>query len=279
MCPSITYLRRTKHLNELGHQPCGRLADTSKIVISNRNIDDLEDSREIAPVALDLDFAEEPGDPVRSDNGFRDAITIASATVRHDQPIQTERQTLREAAKRAEAEFKTISDRIKEETGYAIGYKPPWAYPPKQKAAYNLWKRVIPLFIDRPEMLDLGPTALARLLAANEHNYQITRDMMYDQLNQLAVKDLARLLISRKTPLVLKGPVTIRSVQLLLKAQRDAGCQPAAEEYRLLLRIEGDAACFNGIPYKIQGGSSDQPRIRHAGVWIRVDTLKSLCSG
>lgn len=250
-------------------------ADIDKIIIPNRDIDDPADNKEIAPVRLDLNFMEEPEEPRPA---FEDAIAAAAATARQDQPVKTSGQKRREAKARAEAEFKAASQRVKEETGYSIGYKKPWAYEQKPKAAYNLWKRVIALFIDFPETLDLGPTALASFLARNEPNYEITRDMMYDKLNDLAVKDLVRLLSKHNITLPLTGNVTIRIVQNLLITRREAKSQASSDEFTGHFRIEGKLAYVNGTPYKIQLGSSKKPRIKHAGAWLSLDLVRSICS-
>lgn len=246
------------------------------IVIANRDVDDPAETREIAPVELELVAGEEP--PQAGSPDFSEVIAKAAADGADALSKEEGRKKRREAQILAEEQFRIAADRVKQATGYSIGFETPWAYQPKPKPAYGLWKRVVPMLIQRPDVLDMGVTAMAKMLDASEPNYPVTRDMMYDKLSPLAEKDLARLLAKLGVTLMLRRPVTIRSVQRQLIERRDAAKDLEVEEFSGHFVIRGDKAYVNGKPYKIQVGESGQRRIKIRGrSWLPLDTLKTFC--
>ena len=249
-----------------------------KIVIANRDIDDPAETKEIAPITLDLKDIDDVG--ARESPDFSAEIAEAAAAVTMQLSKEQQKQKRYEVQAKAAEEFKLIADRLKESTGYSIGYEMPWAYRPKVKAAYGLWKRVVTLFVEVPKTLDLGPTDLAKWLNDNEPNYTVTRDLMYDKLNDFAQKDLVKLLAKLGVTLALKKPATIRSVQKQLIERRDAAKSSAVEEFSAHFVIRGDKAYVNCKPYTIQLGSSGKRRIKRGGRdWLSLDVLKGFCSG
>jgi hypothetical protein len=250
-----------------------------KITIPNRDIDDPEETKDVTAVELDLSDLQASQPPAKSPD-FSAAITVAAARAADALKEEGEREKARRARAMFEEGQRALADLIKQETGQHVGYGTPWTFKPKAKAAYELWKRIIPMFIDRPETLDWGPTELACRLDAKEANFTITRDMMYDKLNRYAQADLGRLLNTLGVSLPLKPPVTIRSVQKQLIERRDANRDLGLEEFRGEFVIRGDTAYVNGKGYKIQLGDTGLRRIRRRGrSWLPLDTLKEFCTG
>ncbi len=237
---------------------------------------EIADAKTVAAVEIDLEdlesFARETGP-------FSDAIAEAAANTETKLPRDAKQAAIRNAQAIAEQEFRAIAARVQAEHGVAIGFDKPWAYRPKPKAAYELWKRVIPMFVQRPETLKIGPTALAELLARNELNFSITRDMINAKLNTLAVKEVSRLLTSLGSPLIIKKPASIRSIQKQLIERRQIESGAIVEEFRGHFKISGDLVHVNGRPYQIQLGSSGRRRIKIDGRhWLSLDTLKAFCT-
>lgn len=250
-----------------------------KITIPNRDVDDPKETKDVTPVELDLSDPHEEQPRTKSPD-FSAAIAVAATRVADAMKQEEEREQARRARAMFEEGQRVLADEIRQETGQYVGYGTPWTYKPKVQAAYQLWKRVIPMFIDRPETLDWGPTELAQRLDANEANFTVTRDMMYDKLNRYAQADLARLLSTFGVSLTLKPPVTIRSVQKQLMERRNANLDLAVEEFSGRFVIRGDTAYVNGKEYKIQHGDSGQRRIKLRGRrWLPLDTLKDFCAG
>jgi hypothetical protein len=248
-----------------------------KLVIPNRDIDDPAETKDIEPVELDLGWREDAADTASPDYSAMIALAAADqdAALRQEQ----HRQNLRDAQTEFQAGQKDLADRISKERGVAVGYGQGWAYVPKPKAAYGLWKRVVPLLVQDERTLNTGPTALARRLDANEPNYTVTRDMLYDPLNDLAVKDLKRLLQKLGITLRLEGKVTIRSVQLELQARRKTSQPVESETFAGRFEIRGDTAYVNGKEYKIQLNRSGGRRIKLGPrQWLPLDTLKKFCT-
>lgn len=246
-----------------------------KLVIANRDIDDPAETKEISPVTLDLEYSAEIPEPKSPD--FSDMIAKAVADAADASVEKQRKQKLRDAQAEAEQGFKKIADKIKEDTGVSIGFDKPWDYKPKPKGAYQLWKRVLPLFIDNPKVLDMGPTALAAFLGDKDPNYTVKRDMFYDKLNTYALSDLKRMLAKRGMDLQLKGKVTIRSVQKKLIERRDLAASAPIDEFSGRFQIRGDTAYVNGTPYKIQLGASGKRRIQYGRSWLQLDVLKEIC--
>lgn len=244
-----------------------------KLIIPNRDVNDPADTRVVTEVALELDVGVAPISPDLSA-----AIEKAAAANAVQLSKEEKKQKRREAQARAEAGIRELAASIKEDTGVSIGFKKPWAFEAKPKAAYELWKRVVPMFVERPETLEIGPTALAEMLAASEPNYTINRDMMYDRLNEFAEADAERLLHKLGVPLKLQRPVTIRSIQKQLIARRDAAASIPTEEFSGRFVIQGKTAYVNGKPYAIQLNSSGHRRIKlRPCLWLPLDTLKEFC--
>jgi hypothetical protein len=245
-----------------------------KLVIANRDIDDPAETKEIAPVELDLGSSDEA--PKNAD--FSNVAAKAGADWDVALLRERDRQKAREARAEFEAGQKALAEKIGAKSGLSIGYQKGWVYKPRPKAAYGLWKRVISLFILKSEMLDLGPTALVELLASNEPNYEITRHMLNRPLSKFAVYDIKRALQNQGITLKLKSPASIRSVQKQLKERRDARREGAqVEKFTGRFEIRGDTAYVNGKPYKIQRGASDKPRIKRDGQWLSLDALRVFC--
>lgn len=247
-----------------------------KHIIANRDINDPAEFREVATVEMDVKFLAQPDEPQLPD--FSKAIEQVIAHEQVKLEAQKEREALREARVLASARFKAVAEEIKKTTGLAIGFKDPWAYKPKATAAYGLWKKVVPLLVQDEKMLSTRPSALACRLDANEPNYSVTRDMLYDPLNRYAVQELKRLLRRLGVTLKLEGPVTIRSIQKELQERRKSS-EPAQEEaFSGRFEIRGDTAYVNGKGYKIQLNRSGKRRIKLGGKdWLPLDTLKAFC--
>lgn len=254
----------------------------TKIIIANRDPEDQDETREIAPVALDLDFQselDEPNDapPVNSPD-FSPAIAQAACDALAATAEENDRENRRRAHEMLKEGLAALAENIKSETGFSSGMAQPFIYKAKPKPAYNLWKRVIPAFIDIPRTLDEPVTALAKRLDENEPNFTITRDMMYDRLNDRAVGDLKELLRERGITLKLKPPVHIASVRSLLIQRRDEALVEEVEAFECRCSIRGETATINGKPYKVQYSTSGARRVKRNGRWLYLDVLKDFCS-
>lgn len=249
-----------------------------KIVIANLDIDDPAETTEISAVELDLAG---PGDVVapRSPQLAKNIAKVAASST-EAMVAEQRRATNRLAQNAATERFKALKVELKQEFGLSVAVGEPRVYTPKPQAAYDLWKRVIPMFAERVGMLDVGPTQLAKQLNRTDAEFVATRDMIYDPLSALAKKDLARLLEKLGIAIVLpKGKVSIRSVQQQFIARRDATLDLAVEEFVAKVKIQGDTAFVNGKPYKIQIGASGKRRIKRGGRdWLALDTLRAFCT-
>jgi hypothetical protein len=245
-----------------------------KHIIPNLDPDDPAEFKEISPVDS-FDFLEAAAQPPSPD--YSELIDAAARAAEADQRKEAQKLAIKGAQERAAREFKSIADRIKNDTGYSVGYAQPWAYKPKAKVAYGLWKRVLPLFLEDPRILAMGATKLTAMLAANEPNFTIRRDMLYDPLNELAVRDVKRMLAKHGIKLSLRGKVTINSIRQELIDRRDA--KLPVEKFSGRFEIKGDKVYINGKPYKVQRGASGKRRIQIGRAWLQLDALKEVCLG
>lgn len=248
----------------------------------NNRVEDEERPQTIRkPVTPELDIEDlkaMANEPVAKSPDFAGPIALAAASGAAALRDEQATAKVRAAHALAKQEFKAIAANIKEKYGVAIGYAEPWAYNPKPKAAYGLWKRVITMFLDQPESLALGPTAMAARLNKSDIGYAVTRDMFYDKLNPLAQKDLVRLLKTFGVSLQLKQPVSISSVRNALRKQREESAGVPIEEFTGRFAIRGNRFTVNGAEYEIQLGKSGKPRIKHCGSWLPLEVLKAVCS-
>ncbi|MEG8015457.1 hypothetical protein [Sphingomonas sp. 22R3R2A-7] len=234
------------------------------------------DPKTVAAVELDLEHLEVFE---RELSPFSNAIAEAAANAENKPPQDGKQGAIRNAQAVAVREFQATAARIQAQYGVAIGFDKPWAYRPKPKAAYELWKRVIPMFVQTPETLKIGPTALAKLLAKSERNFSVTRDMINAKLNTLAVKEVGRLLASLGTPMIIKKPASIRSIQKQIIESRKIESGALVEEFRGHFKISDDIVHVNGRPYQIQLGASGKRRIKIDGKhWLSLDTIKAFCT-
>lgn len=245
-----------------------------KATIPNGDPDNPDNTKDASPLELDLDgWVETPSDEAKP---FQEAIAKAAAQ-QHVEPGNADRKAkLRHAKALAEERINAAREAVKAETGVAIGFDNLRAFIPKPKAAYGLWKRVVPLLIQNPELLDLKVVQLARWLDATEPNYVVTRDMLYDPLNDLAVHDLVRLLDRLDTKLVLKKKVTIASVRKHLIELRKAKSAEQAQEFSLHFTVREGTVHVNGKAYVIQKGSSGKDRIKLGRSWLALDAVRQL---
>ena len=234
------------------------------------------DPTKVAIVEFDLEDLERLN---RESSPFARAISQA-ATDAEKESFQTDQKRIaREALAVAEREVKAALAKVQADYGIAIGLGKLWTYRAKPKAAYELWKRVIPMFVQRPETLKIGPTALAELLDQSEPNFAVTRDMMYASLNPIAVKEAGRLLSNLGVSITIKKPASIRSIQKQLVESRDLNVGATVEEFYGNFRIRDDIAHVNGRPYQIQRGASGRRRIKIDGRhWLSLDTVKAFCT-
>ena len=134
------------------------------------------------------------------------------------------------------------------------------------------------MFIQQQETLNLKPGKLAAMLDASEPNFTITRDMMYDRLNPIAIKELNRLLKSFGISLVVKSPTTVRTLQKQLLA-RQLEAQGPADTFTGHFTICGDTVLVNGFPYHIQRNASGKPRVKIGGRhWLPLDAIRAFCT-
>lgn len=252
-----------------------------KVTIVNRDIENPDQTRELSPVELDFapDESADTAARVCEVPNFSVAIAQASSNAAVAAKEDQDGQQRRAALTMARVGHQALADQIKRDTGYSVGGEKPWVFKPKAKVAYNLWKRVVPMFVQQPETLNWGATVLAARLNESGDGTAITRDMIYDGLNAMARKELARMLIALGVTMKLKTPVSIRSVQRQLAEGREAGLHPEVDEFIATVAIRGNTAVINGKPYKIQLGNTGQRRVKIGGArWLPLDTLKEFCS-
>ena len=252
-----------------------------EITIVNRDIEDPEEFKVIAPIEVQFDPAQaDPADdPPAPSKALGAAIGKAAISLAPAIKAEEERELRRQAKAAFDKGQKDLADNVKQATGVSMGYSGGYAYKPKSKAAYELWKRAVPMLVERPDILDLGMTSLAKKLDSIEPNFTVTRDMMYDKLSGFAVKDLNKLLIKMGVIIKLTTPVTINSIRKDLIDRRDAGLTLPIEEFIVRVVIKGDTAIVNGKPYKIQRGVTGKRRVGHGKTgWFPLDTIKDFCT-
>jgi hypothetical protein len=248
-----------------------------KLIIPNRDIEDPDGVREVVPLALDLDCSENAA--VVASPDFSTAIAAAAKALPTANRTEQQGDTRRRAQAIIAAARAELAAKLARECGLSLGGDGHFAYKSKPKVAYNLWKRVIPMLIDVPDTQDMSVSALAKMLNDSEPNYTITRDMMYDQLNALAEKDLKRLLKKRGDALTLVSPITIASVRKALIERRNAALGLEEELFSGDFQIRGDTVYVNGKAWAIQLGNSGGRRIKRNGRWLNLDALKDFCLG
>jgi hypothetical protein len=247
-----------------------------KITIANRDPDNPDNTKEVAPVSLELEELQDALTDERPD--FSDAIAGAAHDSAMARTVEEQKTDRRNAKALAEARLKQAKDDIRAETGFNVGYDNLRVFKSKPKAAYNLWKRVVPVLVQKPETLEMTVIELTQWFDERELNYRITRDMFYAKLNKLAIMDLERLLDKLDVKLVLKSPVSLAKVRTLLIERRDAASGLEADEFKGDFSVQGETFSCNGRRHKVQLGASGKPRIKTIAGWLPLDALKAVCS-
>ncbi|WP_338240342.1 hypothetical protein [Aurantiacibacter hainanensis] len=244
----------------------------TKLTITNTDPDNPDDERVIEELGLEL-----PADaPQTVPAAFADAILTASENAPEEAPPLPVHAAAQAFLK---SEHERISKQLKEQYGLNMGGGSPWAYKPKPKDAYNLWKRAVPLFKELPQSLDWSVIQLAAHLDKTEANFDVTRDMMYDQLNGYAVKDLRRALEKLGVRFELRLPVTIASLRQQFIERRDALQGKAEEQFKGEFVIRGNKVWINGNSYAIQRAPNGARRVRYgSNGWLNVEALKDFCT-
>lgn len=261
---------------QISQRQAERLNMQNKIVIVNRDINDPAETKEVFSLEIDISDLQAAADA--EVQKFSANIALAALDSNKAMIKEIENSKRRQAQVSMELAIKQATKQIEQETGFSVGYKKPWVYKARSQVEYNLWKRVVPMFVQHERMLDIGPTALAKQLDITEPNFTVTRDMMYDPLSDFAKRDATKLLKTLGITLVLRTPVTIRSIQKQLIERRDMASGQEVEEFNVKVKILGDLAYVHGKPYKIQLGASGRRRIKIGGKdWLSLDTLKAFC--
>lgn len=243
----------------------------TKHIITNTDPDSPDDERVVEAVGLELPAAEPPAVPQE----FAQAIEAAPghvAEVARAEPTDAEAQAFVDAAQAK------IAKDLKEKYGRSLGGERLWAYTPKPKAAYDLWKRVVDLFVNQPGSLDWTMVALARYLNEREPEFEVKRDLLYDRLNGFAVNDLSRRLKQLGIHIELARPVTIASLRKQLVERRDKLQGKTEEHFKGDFTIRGNQLWINGKSYALQHTATGARRIRSKPTgWLNVEALIDFC--
>ena len=244
----------------------------TKLTLANTDPDNPDDERIVEAIGLELPSEDPPALPA----GLKRAIAAAAE---QQTGALLKSQAHAEAQAFIEREQKKIAQQVKERYGLSVGGGLAWAYKPKPKQAYNLWKRAISLFNDMPRSLDWSVVELAVRFDENEPNFTVTRDMMYDHLNTIAVRDLKRALGKMGVHIELKKPVSIASVRKQFIERRDALRGTAEDQFAGTFVIRGDRLWINDKSYAIQRAPKGARRIRHGkNGWLNVEALMDFCT-
>lgn len=244
----------------------------TKFTLASTDPDNPDDERIVEAIGLELPSDETPALPA----GLMRAIE-AAAEQQTGAPFKG--QAHAEAQAFIDREQKRIAQQVREQYGLSVGGGSAWAYKPKPKQAYNLWKRAISLFNDMPRSLDWSVVELADRFDENEPNFTVTRDMMYDQLNAIAVRDLKRALDKMGVQFELKQPVSIASIRKQFIERRDALLGAGEDQFNGTFAVRGDRFWINDKSYAIQRAPNGARRIRHGkNGWLNVEALKDFCT-
>lgn len=185
-------------------------------------------------------------------------------------------QNASEAQAEANAAFAAIAASIGDKHGVAVIWQKPRVGRKRTSAEYKFWKIPVMGFIEFPETLDLGPTALVRKYGPAEPNFKVTQDTIRAPLSGPARKELGTLLKSRGYSLKLPPDFSVRDVQKAMKDQRDRAA--GVRRFKADIEIVGDTVCCNGKSFKMQPTGSDKMRIKVADGWLPVDRLTAFLS-
>ena len=132
-------------------------------------------------------------------------------------------------------------------------------------------------FIEFPETLDDGPTALADRYGPLEPNFKVSADTFRAPLSRPARMEAGALLKSRGYDLKLPANFSIRDIQTAMKYHRDKTL--GVTNFRADIEIVGNIIYCNGKSYKMQTTASGKKRIRTSNGWIPVESLTAFLSG
>lgn len=182
-----------------------------------------------------------------------------------------------EAMAKALEAFARVASKIGEEHNCSVIFQRPRIGRKRTSAEYEFWKKPVMAFIETPDMLDLGPTALARRYASTELNFTVTKDTFRAVLSSPARAAAGKLLKARGYCLKLPTDFSIRDVQKAMKDYRDRSA--GVEGYKVSIEIIGDTVYCNKKSYKMQLTGSGKMRIWTPKGYIPVDALVALLSG
>ncbi len=246
------------------------------LVIANTDLDNPDEYREVSALTLDLDSQENAAPHTSPD--FSAGIAKAGEAVKLELAKQDVAAQRRSAQKEYDEEFAALNERFKERTGYSIAApKQPVAYRAGPRASYELWKKAIPMFAQRPEILAMSITALRELLDNSEPEFRVTRTMLSRSLNDFAAKDAQRLLDKLGISITLKTPASIVTIRKQFIERRDALANPGVEKFSGKFEIRGNTAQVNGREYKVQLNRSGQRRLKQGKQWLNLEALKAFC--
>jgi hypothetical protein len=221
---------------------------------------------------------------------FADAISEAAAQNDHGRPdrsapfpgdaSQTDKRHLSnliEVQAEANAAFASAAEKIREERGVAVIWRQPRVGRKRCKAEYTFWRTPITSFIEFPDTLDLGPTALALRYGPSEPNFVVTKDTFRAPLSEPARKEARKLLGERGYTLQLPAVFSIRDVQKAMKDHRDRA--DGLRRFRPKVEIVGDTVYCDGKAFKMQSTGSGKLRIRAGGGWLPLNALIGFLSG
>lgn len=182
----------------------------------------------------------------------------------------------REALAEAEADFAAAAARISDKHGCAVIWTKPRVSRKRTTPEYVFWKQPVMAFIEFPETLDDGPTALAERYGPLEPNFAVSADTFRAPLSRPARMEAGALLKSRGYDLKLPARFSIRDIQIAMKYHRDK--TNGVTKFKAVIEIVGDIIYCNGKSYKMQPTASGKKRIRAGNGWIPVESLTAFLS-
>ena len=243
----------------------------TKLSIPNTDPDNPDDGKLVE--ALELELPSAPGQTIPPE--FREAILEAALDGERSNEVEKTNEAARALI---DASIETLAQQLKEH-GLALGGSKLWAYKPRPKEAYNIWKGVVSMFIDLPASLDWSLRELASRLNENQPNFTVDRSMFYKPFNEYAERDLGRLLQKHGISLTPHKPTTIASLRKQFIERRDMLQGKSEEHFNGEFVIRGNRLWINGKSYAIQHTPSGARRIRHGTHgWLNIEALKDFCS-
>lgn len=181
----------------------------------------------------------------------------------------------RQALDEAKQAFTDLAKNIGDKHNVSVIWQTPRISRKKNSAEYSFWKKPVMAFIESPETLDHGPTALQRIYAPTEANFEVTRDTFRAPLSRPARISAIKLLAYHGYDLKLPQNFSIDDVRKALKDRRDRAT--GVMKFKPVIEIVGMKVYCNGKSFAMQSAGNKR-RIRVGDGWLTVEGLITFLS-